>query len=58
MIDQQTIDKVVDTAQIYDVVSEFVSLRRRGQNYVGLCPFHSDKNPSFYVSPTKNVCKC
>lgn len=58
MIDQQTIDKVVDTAQIYDVVSEFVSLRRRGQNYVGLCPFHSDKNPSFYVSPAKNVCKC
>lgn len=58
MIDQQTIDKVVDTAQIYDVVSEFVSLKRRGQNYVGLCPFHSDKNPSFYVSPTKNVCKC
>lgn len=58
MIDQQTIDKVVDTAQIYDVVSEFVSLRRRGQNYVGLCPFHSDKNPSFYVSPIKNVCKC
>ena len=58
MIDQQTIDKIVDTAQIYDVVSEFVSLRRRGQNYVGLCPFHSDKNPSFYVSPTKNLCKC
>lgn len=58
MIDQQTIDKIVDTAQIYDVVAEFVSLRRRGQNYVGLCPFHSDKNPSFYVSPAKNVCKC
>ena len=58
MIDQQTIDKIVDTAQIYDIVSEFVSLRRRGQNYVGLCPFHSDKNPSFYVSPAKNVCKC
>ena len=58
MIDQQTIDKIVDTAQIYDVVAEFVSLKRRGQNYVGLCPFHSDKNPSFYVSPAKNVCKC
>lgn len=58
MIDQQTIDRVQDTAQIYDVVAEFVSLRRRGQNYVGLCPFHSDKNPSFYVSPSKNVCKC
>ena len=58
MIDQQTIDRVQDTAQILDVVGEFVSLRRRGQNYVGLCPFHSDKNPSFYVSPAKNVCKC
>lgn len=58
MIDQQTIDKVLDTAQIYDVVAEFVSLKRRGQNYVGLCPFHADKNPSFYVSPAKNVCKC
>ena len=57
MIDQQTIDRVQDTAQILDVVGEFVSLRRRGQNYVGLCPFHSDKNPSFYVSPSKNVCK-
>ena len=40
------------------MVAEFVSLKRRGQNYVGLCPFHSDKNPSFYVSPAKNVCKC
>jgi len=58
MIDQLTIDKIRDTAQILDVVSDFVSLRRRGQNYVGLCPFHSDKNPSFYVSPAKNVCKC
>lgn len=58
MIDQQTIDRVQDTAQILDVVGEFVSLRRRGQNYVGLCPFHADKNPSFYVSPAKNVCKC
>lgn len=58
MIDQLTIDKIRDSAQILDVVSDFVSLRRRGQNYVGLCPFHSDKNPSFYVSPAKNVCKC
>lgn len=58
MIDQQTIDKIRDTSQIVDVVSEFVSLRRRGQNYVGLCPFHSDKNPSFYVSQSKNICKC
>ena len=58
MIDQLTIDKIRDTAQILDVVGEFVSLRRRGQNYIGLCPFHSDKNPSFYVSPSKNICKC
>lgn len=58
MIDQLTLDKIRDTAQIVDVVSEFVSLRRRGQNYVGLCPFHSDKNPSFYVSHSKNICKC
>lgn len=58
MIDQSTIDKITDTAQILDVVSEFVTLRRRGVNYVGLCPFHSDKSPSFYVNPTKNVCKC
>ena len=58
MIDQLTIDKIRDTAQILDVVSDYVSLRRRGQNYVGLCPFHADKNPSFYVSPSKNICKC
>lgn len=58
MIDQTTVDKILDTAQIVDVVQEFVTLRRRGQNYVGLCPFHADKSPSFYVNPTKNVCKC
>lgn len=58
MIDQATFDKIRDTAQILDVVSEFVTLRRRGVNYIGLCPFHSDKTPSFYVSPTKNICKC
>jgi len=58
MIDQSIIDKITDTAQIVDVVSEFVTLRRRGVNYVGLCPFHSDKSPSFYVNPTKNLCKC
>lgn len=58
MIDRATVDKIRDTAQILDVVSEFVTLRRRGQNYVGLCPFHADKSPSFYVSPTKNICKC
>ncbi|MFT4073285.1 MAG: DNA primase [Dysgonamonadaceae bacterium] len=58
MIDQITIDRIMDAAQIVDVVSDFVTLKRRGVNYVGLCPFHSDKTPSFYVSPAKNICKC
>jgi DNA primase len=58
MIDQTTVSKIIDAATITDVVSEFVTLRRRGVNLVGLCPFHPDKTPSFYVSPTKNICKC
>lgn len=58
MIDQPTIDRILDAAQIVDVVSDFVTLRKRGVNYVGLCPFHDDKTPSFYVSPAKGLCKC
>lgn len=58
MIDQLTIEKILDAANIVDVVSEFVTLRRRGVNYVGLCPFHNEKTPSFYVSPSKGICKC
>lgn len=58
MIDQPTIDRILDAAQIVDVVSEFVTLRKRGVNYVGLCPFHEDKTPSFSVSPAKGLCKC
>jgi len=58
MIDQATIDRIIDAAQIVDVVSQFVTLKRRGINYVGLCPFHEDRTPSFYVSPSKNICKC
>lgn len=58
MIDQITIERIQDTAQIVDVVSDFVTLRKRGVNYVGLCPFHDDRTPSFYVSPSKNICKC
>lgn len=58
MIDQGTIDRIMDAAQIVDVVSQYVTLKRRGINYVGLCPFHTDKTPSFYVSPAKNICKC
>lgn len=58
MIDQATIDRILDAAQIVDVVSEFVTLRRRGVNYIGLCPFHNEKIPSFSVSPSKGLCKC
>lgn len=58
IIDQPTVDRIIDAAEIVDVVSQFVTLKRRGVNYVGLCPFHSDSKPSFYVSPSKNICKC
>ncbi|MDH8701674.1 DNA primase [Dysgonomonadaceae bacterium PH5-43] len=58
MIDNLTIERIQSAAQIYDVVSDFITLRKRGVNYVGLCPFHEDKTPSFYVSPAKNICKC
>ena len=58
MIDKATIEKILAAAQIEDVVSDFVTLRKKGVNYVGLCPFHDDKTPSFFVSPAKNICKC
>ena len=58
MIDRETIDKILDATNIVDVVSEFVTLRKSGVNYKGLCPFHDDKTPSFMVSPTKQICKC
>ena len=58
LIDQSTIEKIIDAANIVDVVSEFVTLRRRGANYIGLCPFHDEKTPSFSVSPSKGICKC
>jgi DNA primase len=58
MIDKYTTDRIYSAAQIVDVVSDFVTLRKRGVNYVGLCPFHKDTTPSFYVSPSKNICKC
>lgn len=58
MIDQGTIDKIFDRAQIVEVVGEFVSLKKRGSNYTGLCPFHNEKTPSFSVSPSKNIYKC
>ena len=58
MIDQATIDRILDAAQIVDVVSEFVTLKKAGVNYKGLCPFHNEKTPSFVVSPSKGLCKC
>ena len=58
VIDYLTIERIQSAALIYDVVSDFITLRKRGVNYVGLCPFHEDKAPSFYVSPAKNICKC
>ena len=58
MIDRATVDKIIDAARIVDVVGEFVQLRKSGVNYKGLCPFHDDKNPSFMVSPAKNICHC
>ncbi|MCE8165203.1 DNA primase [Porphyromonas gingivalis] len=58
MIDDLTRERILDAANIVEVVSDFVSLRKRGVNYLGLCPFHSDRNPSFSVSPAKNLCKC
>ena len=58
MIDRATIDKIMDATNIVDVVGEFVTLRKAGVNYKGLCPFHDDKTPSFMVSPTKQICKC
>ena len=58
MIDRQTIDRILDAANIVDVVSDFVTLRRAGANLKGLCPFHDDRTPSFMVSPAKNICKC
>ena len=58
MIDRATVDKIMDTVNIVDVVGEFVNLRKSGVNYKGLCPFHDDKTPSFMVSPARQICKC
>lgn len=58
MIDRSTIERILDAAQIVDVVQEFVHLKKRGVNYLGLCPFHNEKTPSFTVSPSKEIFKC
>ena len=58
MIPQETVNQILDAAQIVDVVGDFVTLKRRGANYVACCPFHNEKTPSFYVSPSKGIYKC
>mgnify|MGYP004592806365 FL=1 len=58
MIDSATVERIKDAANIVEVVSEFVTLRRSGANYKGLCPFHDEKTPSFYVSPGRGMCHC
>ncbi len=58
MIDRSTIQRIMDAADIVEVVREFVTLRKAGVNYKGLCPFHHEKTPSFTVSPAKQLCKC
>lgn len=54
----EDIDKLIDQLKIEDVVGEFVDLKKSGNSYKGLCPFHADTNPSFSVNPAKNICKC
>ncbi len=58
MIKQETINRIIETARIDEVVSDFVSLKKRGASYIGLCPFHNEKTPSFHVSPAKGIYKC
>ena len=58
MIDRLTIDRIFNSIDIVDLVGDYVSLKRRGANYLGLCPFHNEKTPSFTVSPSKGICKC
>ena len=58
MIDRPTIERILASADIVDVVSELVTLRKAGMNYKGLCPFHDDTTPSFSVSPSRNYCHC
>lgn len=57
-IDRETVQRILDAADIVEVVSDFVHLKRRGANYIGLCPFHNERTPSFSVSKSKGICKC
>ncbi|MDE5842200.1 MAG: DNA primase, partial [Muribaculaceae bacterium] len=58
MIDKATVQRIKDTANIVEVVSDYVHLQKRGANYMGLCPFHNERTPSFSVNPRRNICKC
>ena len=58
MIDKATVAKIFDTTEIVEVIQEFVTIKKRGVNYLGLCPFHNEKTPSFTVSPAKGIFKC
>ena len=58
MIPQETVNKILDTAQIVDVISDFVTLKRHGKEYAACCPFHNEKTPSFYVNPAKEMYYC
>ena len=57
-IDPETVRRILDTADIVEVVGDFVKLRRAGANYMGLCPFHNERTPSFSVSKARGICKC
>ena len=58
MIDKATVKKILDAADIVEVVGDYVSLTKRGANYMGLCPFHNERTPSFSVSPARGICHC
>src|SRR5574344_903577 len=58
MIPDETVKKILDTAQVEEVISDYVTLKRRGASYVACCPFHNEKTPSFYVTPSKGIFKC
>src|SRR5690606_8826529 len=58
MISQKTIGEIFDRMEVRDIIQDFVNLKKRGVNYIGLCPFHNEKTPSFTVSPSKNIYKC
>ena len=58
MIHKEDIDKIFEAARVEEVVADYVSLKKRGANLIGCCPFHNEKTPSFYVSPAKGIYKC